>query len=548
MSLACSIVVPVHGRAQLTARCLDALLGELPGGCEVIVVDDASPDRTPALLRSYGDRIRTLTLAANVGYARACNEGAAIAAHDDLVFLNNDTQPLPGWLHAISRHARERQADVVGAKLLYPDGSVQHAGVVIGQDGYPHNLYAGLPADHPAVNRSRRLQAVTGACMLVRRRAFEQAGGFDPGYVNSLEDVDLCLRIGQAGGEVHYCHEAVLIHLESASRGRDDRFEQSVGRYRERWRDRARRDDLTVYAEDGLLEVEYPDSYPLRLTISPRLAVVDAGREAQIEALLEGYAGQVCDLLAEVVRLTAIAGSDAGAGLGAGLGAGGNDAGASDAGARASGGGAAALDLRAAATDVRAAAGGLGVATIAARRGASRADGHDHRAFQLEANRVEEQVRALQQRLQEIDRAAEHPSRPAFTASRRLGYRRLVQRIRSAVAETVPQGSTVLVVSRGDRELVKLEEREGRHFPQDADGRYLGHHPRDSREAIARLEDLRGDGADYLVLPATAYWWFDHYADFAEHLRERYPMKELGVCAIYRLRSGKRERAPQVAR
>ncbi|HLB21534.1 MAG TPA: glycosyltransferase family 2 protein, partial [Solirubrobacteraceae bacterium] len=425
MSLGCSIVVPVHGRARLTARCLDALLGELPAGCEVIVVDDASPDQTPALLRSYGERIRTLTLAANVGYARACNEGAAIAAHDDLVFLNNDTRPLPGWLHAISRHARERQAAVVGAKLLYPDGSVQHAGVVIGQDGYPHNLYAGLPADHPAVNRSRRLQAVTGACMLVRRRAFERAGGFDPGYVNSLEDVDLCLRIGQAGGKVHYCHEAVLIHLESASRGRDDRFAKSVERYRERWRDCARRDDLTVYAEDGLLEVEYPDAYPLRLTISPRLAVVDAGREAQIEALLEGYAAQVCDLLAEVVRLTAIVGSDAGDRSDAGAGP---DAGADDAGAPMSGGGAAAIDVRAAATDVGAAAGGAGVATIAARRGASSADGHDHRGFQLEANRLEEHVRALQQRLQDIDRAAEPPSRLAFTASRRLGYRRLVQR------------------------------------------------------------------------------------------------------------------------
>jgi GT2 family glycosyltransferase len=519
MSLTSSIVVPVHGRAQLTARCLDALLAELPDGCEVIVVDDASPDQTPALLRSYGDCIRTLTLPANVGYARACNEGAAIAAHDDLVFLNNDTQPLPGWLHAMSRHAQEHQAAAVGAKLLYPDGSVQHAGVVIGQDGYPHNLYAGLPADHPAVNRSRRLQAVTGACMLVRRAAFEQAGGFDPGYVNSLEDVDLCLRIGQAGGEVHYCPEAVLIHLESASRGRQDRFQQSVARWRELWRERVRRDDLTVYAEDGLLEVEYPDSHPLRFTISPRLAVVDAGRESQIEALLEGYAAQVCDLLAEVVRLTAIAGSSVGTNV---------------SGAAVGGGGAAAIDV--------------GAAKIGARRGVSSVDELDRRAFQLEASRLEEQVRALQQRLQDVDQAAERSSRPAFTASRQLGYRQLVQRIRTAVAATIPQGSTVLVVSRGDRELVKLEDREGCHFPQDPSGRYLGHHPRDSEEAIARLENLRGDGADYLVLPATSYWWFDHYADFVKHLRDRYPMTELGVCAIYRLRCGARDAVQEVTR
>src|SRR4029077_19735045 len=191
-------------------------------------------------------------------------------------------------------------------------GAIQHAGVVIGQDGYPHNLYAGMPADHPAANRSRPLQAVTGACMLVRRAAFERVGGFDTGFVNSLEDVDLCLRLGEARRECHYAHEAVVIHLESASRGRQDRFERSVALYRERWRDRVRRDDVSVYVDDGLLEFEYADSYPLRLSVSPRLATVDAGRDEEMEELLEIYARQVSDLLGEVVRLTAATGSELG--------------------------------------------------------------------------------------------------------------------------------------------------------------------------------------------------------------------------------------------
>ncbi len=487
MSAAASIVVPVHGRAQLTERCLDRLLAELPAQCEAIVVDDASADSTPALLASYGAAIRVLRLPANVGYARACNEGAALAATDTIVFLNNDTEPLPGWLQALDAYAHEHPAAaVVGAKLLYPSGTVQHAGVVIGRDGYPHNLYAGLPAGHPAVNRSRRLQAVTGACMLVRRAAFERAGGFDPGYVNSLEDVDLCLRIGAQGGEVHYCHEAVLRHLESASRGREERFEVSVARYRERWRERVHRDDLAVYAEDGLLQVEYHDSYPLRLSVSPHLAAVDDGRESEIESLLEAYAGQVADLLGEVVRLTALAGSGAPV---------------------------------------------TGRPVVGAEHARAGAEPLEHRGFLAEANRLEEQVRALQQLVE--DAAPQTPD--AFAASRRLGYRRLVDRVRTAVVETVPTGAEVLVVSRGDRELVKLERREARHFPQDPDGRYLGHHPRDSDEAIAWLEDLRGGGAEYLVLPSTAYWWLDHYRDFAEHLRRRYPVTDLDVCSIYRL-------------
>jgi GT2 family glycosyltransferase len=278
--LAVSIVVPVHGQAALTKRCLDTLLRTLRSRCEVIVVDDASTDETPALLDAYGERIRRLTLPRNAGYAAACNAGAAIARHDALLFLNNDTEPRPGWLPGLAGYARAHpQAAIVGAKLLYPTGAVQHAGVAIGQDGYPHNLYAGLPAEHPAVNRSRRLQAVTGACMLVARAAFERAGGFDTGYLNSLEDVDLCLRLGEQGAQVHYCHEAVLTHLESASRGRDERFERSVARYRERWRDRVVRDDLSIYAQDGLLRVEYGDAYPLRVSISPLLAALGGDRQ-----------------------------------------------------------------------------------------------------------------------------------------------------------------------------------------------------------------------------------------------------------------------------
>ena len=99
---------------------------------------------------------------------------------DRLVFLNNDTEPRAGLARGAGRlrGGQSGRPTVVGAKLLYPTGAIQHAGVVFGQDGYPHNLYAGFPADHPAVNHSRRLQAVTAACALVRRDAFERRRGF----------------------------------------------------------------------------------------------------------------------------------------------------------------------------------------------------------------------------------------------------------------------------------------------------------------------------------------------------------------------------------
>lgn len=481
-----SLVIPVHNRAQLTERCLEAVLADERRPEELIVVDDASTDSTAELLASYGETIRTIRLERNEGFARASNRGAAAAGGEAIVFLNNDTEPRPGWLEALTAYAQGHPAAaVIGARLLYPSGAVQHAGVAIGQDGYPHNLYAGFPPDHTAVARSRRLQAVTGACMLVRREAFDAAGGFDAGFFNSLEDVDLCLRIGEAGGEVHYCAEAIVTHLESASRGRRDRFEQSLALYRRRWRQGVRRDDLALYAEDGLLEAEYADSYPLRLEISPELAIV-ADRERPVERLLESYSRQVADLSAEVVRLTVALGSRAGAEE----------------------------------TPVP----GNGVV--------GEGDGLDHDAFLRGAARLEAGVAALQRQLESAGTPT--PAGDDFTTSPSLGYRLMVEQLRAAVAEAVPAGARVLIVSRGDRELVDLEGLDCRHFPQDEAGRYAGFHPRDGAEAVDQLESMREDGADYLVFPATAYWWLEHYGELAEHL-DGLERTDGDVCTIFRL-------------
>ena len=109
-------------------------------------------------------------------------------------------------------------AAVVGAKLLFPNDTIQHAGVAIGLDSRPHHIYAGFPADHPATSVSRRFQVVTAACSLFRRRPWQELGGLDVAFQNGWEDVDYCLRAGEAGYEVHYCAESVVYHFESATR------------------------------------------------------------------------------------------------------------------------------------------------------------------------------------------------------------------------------------------------------------------------------------------------------------------------------------------
>jgi hypothetical protein len=121
--------------------------------------------------------------------------------------------------------------------------------------------------------------------------------------------------------------------------------------------------------------------------------------------------------------------------------------------------------------------------------------------------------------------------------SKQVQYRGLIRRIGEAVRTTLPPEATVAVVSKGDEELLELGEgRQGWHFPQNEEGVYAGHYPADSTEAIAHLEELRDRGAQFLLFPGTALWWFEKYEGFGRHLEGRYRrMWDDEVCVIYQL-------------
>ncbi len=301
----CAVIIPTFDGAHLLSTCLESLFSHPPERCEmeVVVVDDASSDGTVERLRDHEPRLTIVAHERNQGFAISCNDGSAAAGEVDyLVFLNNDTVPLPGWLDALVEDiAANPGTAAVGSKLLYPDGTIQHAGIMIGRDLWPHHLYAGFPGDHPAVNRSRCMVASTAACMLIRRQSFVAVGGFDTDYLNGYEDIDLCLRLAERGDDVRYCAESVLYHLESVTRWAESKtmhVEHNSKLFSERWHDKITPDDFDHYLADGLVKVEYGSIFPLSLWISPLLAAVhrQIGAEDRLETLLTRRTDQVLEL------------------------------------------------------------------------------------------------------------------------------------------------------------------------------------------------------------------------------------------------------------
>ena len=266
-----SKVIPVFNKAELTKQCLTKL-AEVTTGCEyeVIVVDNHSTDETPEFLAGLGGDIQVIRNEENLGFAKACNQGARAARGKHVLFLNNDTIPLENWLAPLVEELqRNSRAAVVGSKLLYENGTIQHAGVAFSRVWFrPYRIYSGFPADAPCVNSRREFQSITAACMLVRREVFEAVGGFDEGYRNGFEDVDLCLKIREQGWQLIYRPDSVLYHLESQTPGRKTHDRDNAKRLVERWAHKwSLTDEDAIYFEDAHAIHYYEDNGALQSRI-----------------------------------------------------------------------------------------------------------------------------------------------------------------------------------------------------------------------------------------------------------------------------------------
>lgn len=252
-----TIVIPTKDRADLLHRCLDSLARTTPREhVKIVVVDDNSTDPAAlALLAALPARadlrcevVTAPPVAHGFDYSRLVNLGSARANTPLLLHLNNDVEALaPGWLEDLAGWSTVNGVGVVGARLLYPDGTINHAGISLSrQDSLPHVLFERAQPEELGYlflpHAARNVIAVTGACLLTRTALYRQLGGFDEGrFKVAYNDVDYCLRAAAAGARTVVSPQAVLQHVGSATRGRTYTekehiaFVETYGAHRDRY-------------------------------------------------------------------------------------------------------------------------------------------------------------------------------------------------------------------------------------------------------------------------------------------------------------------------
>ena len=249
-----TVILLTKDRADLLAASTSGIAAEIPLGApdgnELLIVDNGSTDPDAlALLDQIAARpgVRVLRRPGPFNFAALNNDAAREAHGDILLLLNNDMEmPEPGWWHALARHATQPGVGIAGARLLYRDGTLQHGGMVLGPAGRAVHVLRGAQRDTPGYEGQlavpRDVSAVTGACMAIPRAVWEQVGGMNEDLPVAWNDVDLCQRVRAAGFRVVWTPDAVLLHLEGETRGRDAadparqaQFLADAARYRATW-------------------------------------------------------------------------------------------------------------------------------------------------------------------------------------------------------------------------------------------------------------------------------------------------------------------------
>ncbi|WP_245270678.1 glycosyltransferase family 2 protein [Beijerinckia mobilis] len=229
-----SIIIPSRDSYDLIARLLRQLVHETDyPELEILIIDNGSTDPRVLDLYAHPPSRPGVTIKAHIheepfNFARSVNKGIALASGDPILLLNNDIEIIePDWLTEMAACLHYPDTGIVGARLLYPDQTLQHAGVIVGLGNYAGHWFGGKPATFAGpmgrLMVRQSLSAVTGACMLITRACIEKTGLFDEeAFAIAYNDIDYCLRAVEHGYRIVYTPFATLIHHESASRGSDE--------------------------------------------------------------------------------------------------------------------------------------------------------------------------------------------------------------------------------------------------------------------------------------------------------------------------------------
>ncbi len=276
-SIQTSIIMPVFNKAEFTFQCLRSIIHVVDfSQTEVIIVDNASTDNTEQVISHFEELVRVITNKRNCGFVDACNQGAAAAHGKYLVFLNNDTTVLPGWLEYLVKTVEDNPSvGAVGSMFLYPDGSIQEAGAIVWKNGEADHYGWGESPNDKRFNFAREVDYCSAASLMVRKEIFQSLGGFDRRFVPAYyEDVDLCFGVRLLGYKVIYQPLSRLVHYEGATAGVDPKIGvkrfQIVNREKfvEKWHDVLERE----YHEKNLKRLEEASD---RNCARPRIIVFD---------------------------------------------------------------------------------------------------------------------------------------------------------------------------------------------------------------------------------------------------------------------------------
>lgn len=257
-----SLLVPVYQDWQLTVDMARAVLDTTIGrDIEIVLVDNGSRRAVGGLISAalaYQPRVSYRRMPRNTNFSTGTNLALLASTGATVAFVNNDTEPKPGWLDPLLSSLEHDDVRAVQPLLLYPDGTVQAAGTVLMGNALPWHFLQSHPVEDAIRADQREFSALTAAFMALRADEAIAVRGFDPAYVNGMEDVDLCLRMTERfGGGFRVALESVVIHKESQAPGRLDRTAPNRILFTERWATRMPNADLDKYTAAGFRYVGY---------------------------------------------------------------------------------------------------------------------------------------------------------------------------------------------------------------------------------------------------------------------------------------------------